>query len=62
MAARLHELALEGGENPTPLLAVRDIFSEQLASTPRFVNRVRELLKSFYTNGAKATLAQILVK
>ena len=28
MAARLHELAVQGGEDPTPLLAVRDVFSE----------------------------------
>ena len=58
MAPRLRELALAGGKDPTPLLAVREIFSEELANSPRFVAQVKEILAQFYEQGAKATLVQ----
>lgn len=56
MAAKLRELALAGGKDPGRLLAVREVFSEQLANSTRFVNRVKEILEDFYSRGARATL------
>lgn len=60
MAPRLAAIAKSAGKDPTPLLAIREIFSEELARSPRFVNRVREILLDFYDLGARATLKQII--
>jgi mannitol 2-dehydrogenase len=60
MAAKLRELARAGGKDPERLLAVREIFSEQLANSPRFVNRVKEILLDFYSLGARETLLKIV--
>ncbi len=58
MAPRLRELAKAGGKDPGSLLAVREIFSEELANHPNFVNQVKEFLSRFYEQGARATLIQ----
>ena len=60
MAARLRELARSGGKDPGPLLAVRDIFSEELANSPRFVSQVKETLGRFHEYGARAALRHAL--
>ena len=44
------------GKDPAPLLAVREVFSAELAKSPEFVRQVREFLVSFYGQGAQATL------
>src|SRR5262249_26298305 len=62
MAPRLRELALASGKDPSRLLAVREIFSEEVASAPRFVNRIRELLTGIYEQGARATLAKTIAQ
>lgn len=62
MAPRLRELALVGGKDPTPLLAVREVFSEELANSPRFVAHVKEILAQFYEQGARATLVQAITR
>jgi mannitol 2-dehydrogenase len=62
MAPQLQGLAQAGGKDPTVLLASRAIFSEALASSPEFVDRVRRFLESFYDRGARATLADALVQ
>ena len=58
MAQKLSENARSGGKDPQRLLSMREVFSEQLASSPRFVDQVREILESFYDSGARATLAK----
>jgi mannitol 2-dehydrogenase len=60
MAARLRELAQAGGKDPGRLLALREIFSEELTNSPRFVNHVKDMLGSFYERGARATLARAI--
>jgi mannitol 2-dehydrogenase len=62
MAPCLRELAQAAGKDPAPLLAVREIFSEELANAPRFVNNMKAMLASFYERGARATLAQTISK
>jgi mannitol-1-phosphate/altronate dehydrogenase len=39
---------------------MREVFSESLANSPRFVGEVRDALESFYDKGARATLAQYI--
>ena len=60
MAVCLKELAKAGGKDPGRLLAVREIFSEELANSPRFVNLVKDMLSSFYERGARATLVRAI--
>ena len=60
MAPRLRAIAQAGGKDPAPLLALRDIFSEELANSPEFVHLVRGFLGSFYERGARATLAEAI--
>ena len=55
MAARLRELAVAGGKDPDRLLAVREIFSGEQANSPQFTNLVKEMLNSFYEQGARDT-------
>jgi mannitol 2-dehydrogenase len=58
MAEKLRERAQAGGKDPGNLLAMREIFSEQLANAAPFVDEVSTALRSFYEKGAKATLAK----
>lgn len=58
MAPKLRAIARAAGKDPAPLLAVREIFGEELANSPRFVHQVREFLVSFYEQGAQATLIE----
>lgn len=60
MAPRLRAIAQAAGKDPAPLLALRDIFSEDLANAPEFVRLVRGFLNSFYERGARATLAEAI--
>jgi mannitol 2-dehydrogenase len=60
MASRLRELALTGGKDPGPLLGLREIFSEELANSPRFVNHIKETLGRFHGQGARAALRHAL--
>jgi mannitol 2-dehydrogenase len=60
MAPHLREIAQRAGRDPSPLLALREIFSEELASSPEFVDEMRSLLGSFYEKGARATLQAVL--
>jgi mannitol 2-dehydrogenase len=57
MAGKLRERAHPGGKDWRHLLAMRELFSEQLANAAPFVDEVSAALRSFYENGAKATLA-----
>ena len=58
MAEKLRERARAGGKDPGNLLAMREVFSEQLANAAPFVDEVSTALRSFYEKGAKATLAK----
>jgi mannitol 2-dehydrogenase len=60
MSKKLCELARLGGKDPKSLLSMREVFSESLANSPRFVGEVRDALESFYDKGARATLAQYI--
>jgi mannitol 2-dehydrogenase len=60
MSKKLTERARAGGKDPQSLLSMREVFSESLATSPRFVDQVREILESFYDKGARATLASAL--
>jgi mannitol-1-phosphate/altronate dehydrogenase len=55
MAALLREKALEGRENPLPLLSLRQLFGE-LGDDPRLVRPLGTWLASLYNSGAQATL------
>lgn len=56
MATKLQERAKAAGSDPRPLLAMREVFSEELANEPVFVETVSSILSSFYVKGARATL------
>jgi mannitol 2-dehydrogenase len=58
MFKMLCEAAAAGGKDPQKLLSIQQVFSERLASAPRFVAEVRDALESFYDKGARATLAK----
>jgi mannitol-1-phosphate/altronate dehydrogenase len=60
MSKKLVERARSGGKDPQSLLSMQEVFSESLASSPRFVDQVRDFLESFYDKGARATLAKAL--
>jgi mannitol 2-dehydrogenase len=58
MLDQLRAAAIAGGKDPRPLLAMRQLFSEELASNPQFVKQVEEALASFYDKGTAATLKE----
>ena len=62
MAPRLRAMAQAAGRDPSPLLAQRQIFSEEIAASPEFVGQVSGFLENFYERGARATLAEALSK
>ncbi|MES2460909.1 MAG: mannitol dehydrogenase family protein [Armatimonadota bacterium] len=62
MAPRLREVAQAAGGDPAPLLALREIFSEEVAASPEFGRQVREFLQSFSERGARATLRDALFR
>jgi mannitol-1-phosphate/altronate dehydrogenase len=47
-------------KDPQKFFAMRELFSEELAKSERFVKEVNEAFESFYQNGAKATLERWL--
>ena len=58
MLDKLRERAQAGGKDPGPLLAMREVFSEDVAQAKPFVEELRAALESFYDRGARATLAK----
>jgi mannitol 2-dehydrogenase len=60
MGPKLRELARAGGNDPGRLLALREIFSEELAGSPRFLKEVGGTLGALNQNGARATLVQFI--
>jgi mannitol 2-dehydrogenase len=56
MADKLKERAKLAGRDARPLLAMREVFSEELACNATFVETVSSMLNSFYDKGAEATL------
>ena len=56
MAQTLRERAKAAGRDARQLLAMREIFSEELANSPAFVKEVSDTLQSFYEKGARSTL------
>jgi mannitol 2-dehydrogenase len=60
MAQTLRERAKAAQGEARPLLAMREVFSERLQSSPVFAKQVTDTLQSFYKQGARATLAASL--
>jgi mannitol 2-dehydrogenase len=58
MLDQLKEAAAAGGKDPGRLLAMRQLFSEEVATDPRFVKEVEVALASFYDKGTAATLEE----
>src|SRR5580704_5689874 len=58
MAPMLRERAKAAGKDARILLAMPEIFSEELANSPAFVQQVSETLESFYEEGARSTLVK----
>jgi mannitol-1-phosphate/altronate dehydrogenase len=58
MAPILRERAKAAGKDARKLLAMREIFTEELANSPAFVKQVSETLESFYEEGARSTLVK----
>ena len=56
MAPKLRERARAAGKDARQLLGLREVFSEELANAPSFVEAVSDTLNSFYDEGARATL------
>jgi mannitol 2-dehydrogenase len=56
MAETLRQRAKAAGRDARQLLAMREIFSEELGNSPAFVKEVSETLQSFYEHGARSTL------
>ncbi len=59
MEAKLRERAKEGGKDPGPLLAMREVFSAEVAENPAFRDRVTAWLRSLYDEGTQATLQKV---
>jgi mannitol-1-phosphate/altronate dehydrogenase len=60
MAQTLRERAKAAGRDARQLLAMREVFSENLAKAPAFVKQVTDTLHSFYEEGARSTLVKSL--
>jgi mannitol 2-dehydrogenase len=58
MAQTLRERAKAAGRDARQLLAMREVFSEELANSPAFANQVTDTLHSFYEEGARSTLVK----
>jgi mannitol 2-dehydrogenase len=58
MAQTLRERAKAAGRDAGRLLAIREVFSEELANSPAFAKQVTDTLNSFYEEGARSTLAR----
>ena len=56
MASQLVERSRAAGRDARKLLGMREVFSEELANAPAFVQEVSDILKNFYQEGARATL------
>ena len=57
LAALLREKAVEGGEDPAPLLGIAQLFGET-GTDPRLIQPVGRWLSSLYRQGSRSTLAQ----
>ncbi len=62
MAQTLRERATAAGRDARQLLAMRKVFSEELANSPAFVQQVNDTLHSFYEEGARSTLVKVTDK
>lgn len=60
MGERLRSIAESAGDDPMPLLGVREIFGQDLPRNERFVELIRGPLQSLYAQGARATMDQYL--
>jgi len=58
MAQTLRERAKAAGRDAAQLLAMPEIFNENLANSPALIKQVSDTLRSFYEEGARATLVK----
>jgi mannitol-1-phosphate/altronate dehydrogenase len=59
LAPTLRQRAKAAERDARQLLAMREIFSEELANSPAFVKEVSDALQSFYEKGARSPLALV---
>jgi mannitol 2-dehydrogenase len=57
MMETLREHARRGGADPRTMLSLRQLFGDVLPGSPVFVDHLSAILRSFYEQGAKATVA-----
>jgi len=60
MADELVKRAKAGREDPTQLLAMRQLFGDVLPKSAPFVNQVKDDLQALYSQGARAALKRAL--
>lgn len=60
MVGQLQPLARQGEQDPSMLLAVPGLFSDELRQSGAFHHEVADALKSLYERGAADTLAMYL--
>lgn len=60
IAEELTRRARAGGEDPRPLLGLRELFGDVLPASPAFVGQVEEDLRALYREGPRAALARCL--
>jgi mannitol 2-dehydrogenase len=58
MAQTLRARAKAAGRDARQLLAMREVFSEDIGNLPSFAKQVIDTLRSFYEQGARATLVR----
>jgi mannitol 2-dehydrogenase len=58
MAQTLRGRAKAAGRDAAQLLAMPEIFNENLANSPALIKQVSDTLRSFYEEGARATLVK----
>lgn len=59
-AEKLHKIAVASAKSPDQLLALRELFSDELANSARFTNLVKQLLDDLYSKGAQAALNELV--
>ena len=57
MSDKLRERSRRGAADPAEMLSMHELFGDVLPASQRFVDEVSRALRSFYSKGARATLA-----
>jgi len=60
LADKLRVIATDAGTDPRPLLAVREVFGQDLATNPQFISKIERHLQNLYKNGVRNTIRSSL--